>query len=151
MVLRSHLANFSQFWSKFCHCWYQCKASGKMLACALRGGVLKVQDRPSKCKTSNSFRGLYLLDPHIYSCPCIPLRACSTQVSPLCHNFRWSLHHAANSLLARTIPGYRSRLLLTTLIPHLEQSVSCIPQYVQVVCMWKHLWILTAGTMFQLL
>ncbi len=33
MWLRSQLANFSHFWSKFCHLWNQCKSSEKMLPC----------------------------------------------------------------------------------------------------------------------
>ena len=33
MWLRSQLANFSQFWFKFCHLWDQCKSSEKMLPC----------------------------------------------------------------------------------------------------------------------
>ncbi len=33
MWLRSQLANFSQFWSKFCHLWDQCKSSEKGFPC----------------------------------------------------------------------------------------------------------------------
>ncbi len=35
MLIRSQLANFSQFWSKFCHLWLwdQCKSSEKRFPC----------------------------------------------------------------------------------------------------------------------
>ncbi len=40
MWLRSQLAKFSQFWSKFCHLWDQCKSSEKMLPCMGVGSLL---------------------------------------------------------------------------------------------------------------
>ena len=39
MWLRSQLANFSQFWSNFCHLWDQCKSSEKMFPSMGDGGL----------------------------------------------------------------------------------------------------------------
>ncbi len=38
IILRSQLANFSQFWSKFCHPWDQCKSGEKRFSLYYTGG-----------------------------------------------------------------------------------------------------------------
>ena len=54
MWLCSQLANFSQFWSKSCHIWDQCKSSEKMLPC-MRLGVFTIQELPCKCHNCRRF------------------------------------------------------------------------------------------------
>ena len=53
MWLRSQLANFSQFWSKFCHLWDQCKSSEKPFPWLGGGG---------RCCSGTAFQMLQLQD-----------------------------------------------------------------------------------------
>ncbi len=75
MWLCSQLANFSQFWYKFCHLWDQCKSSEKMIPCmGLWGiGVFAIQEQLHKCYSCRRF--LHILT-NFMSCQSHPCYRC---------------------------------------------------------------------------
>ncbi len=54
MWLDSQLANFSQFWSRFCQLWDQCKSSEKMFPCMVME-VIAAQEQCFNCYNSKTF------------------------------------------------------------------------------------------------